>query len=319
MLCASDSIQMAAVNNLTNGRQSRYSDEMKTNAVVFVSIDAILALLTIVSNGLFLTALKVKPALHTPTNMLLGALSLSDLFVGIVVQPFWIVKFCFILADRETVSFDYLRFLITWFAVFLSLVYIVSVTVDRYTAIAFPFWYHAKATCKTHLLLAGAIFIISTSLYSLGQVTFAYGSTTAAGSSYYACMGVALVLTGYCNVRIFIVTKKLKGETNAIERVANIEERKRTALQKIQEKNKNVIILLITCLFFACYLPFLVQTFRERLVGFDSSNRATLYVNNVWYDFCILLNSLVNPIVYYARLKSFRKAAKKVFCKSPIH
>lgn len=302
--------------------ETTYSEvTVKTNVTIFIAIDSIVAFLTVVCNGIFLIALKKSRSLHTPTNILFGALSLSDLFVGLVVQPLWIFKFSYILANKDASSFDYPRFVITWFAIFLSFVYIMSVSVDRYVAICSPFWYHAKATCKSHLYIAAAILSSSIVLYSLGQLTFALGSPTAAGYTYYTFMGVSLVVTGFCNLRIFYVSKKQKKSIGTLESsLKNAEntqnaEGRRFAVRRIQENNKHTIIVVITTLFFACYLPFLVETVREKPVGFDNKSRSTLYMDNIWSDLFLLLNSLVNPVVYYARMQAFRKAVKNVLCK----
>ena len=309
---------MAETKNRTENGHHSYLEEHRIHIEVFVVIDSFVAVLTVISNIMFLTALRSKRSLHTPSNILLGALSLSDLLVGFVVQPLWIVKFCYVLFDEDYTVFDYPRFFITWFAIFLSFTYMVTVSINRYVAVSYPLWYHAKATCRTHLVLVITVFSSSIFLYSLGQMLFVYLQLFEIIYSYYAFMCLFLAITGYCNAKIFMVTQSQRREIRALQNVANQSEFARSGCRKIQEKNRNVIILLITTLFYACYVPFLAQKVQENEFDIKKPRRASFSADHIWIEFLLLSNSLLNPIVFFIWMRSFRQAIKVLICKRTI-
>lgn len=309
---------MAETQNSTENGLHSYPEEERIHIEVFVVIDSFLAVLTVTTNIMFLAALRSERSLRTPSNVLLGALSLSDLLIGFVVQPLWIVKFCYVLFGEDYIVFDYPRFFVTWFAIFLSFIYMVTVSINRYVAVSYPLWYHAKATCRTHLFLVIAIFSSSIFLYSLGQTFFVYLQLYEAAYSYYAFMCLFLAINGYCNVKIFKVTQSQRREIRALQTVSYQSKIPRSGCRKVQEKNKNVIILLITTLFYVCYVPYLAHKVQENTYDINKSRRASLNVDHIWIEFLLLSNSLFNPIVFFIWMRSFRQAVKKLFCKRAI-
>ena len=89
------------------------------NEKVFLALFLVVTFMIIVGNGVFSIVLLRKKSLHTPSNILLGALSFSDLLVGSVVQPLWIVEFSYRIDGKDVTSTDYIlkvKHIVTWCA-----------------------------------------------------------------------------------------------------------------------------------------------------------------------------------------------------------
>ena len=284
------------------------------NEKVFLGLFSIVAAMIIICNGVFLIILTKKRSLRTPSNILLGALSLSDLLIGLVVQPLWIAEFGYIVSGVRSASVDNIfkvKHVLTWFCILLSFSFIVCSSLDRYIAICFPFYYSAKATNKTHLKLTAACFGASTCLYGL-LAAIDYASHAASRYVFLSLMGSSLVATAFSNLRIFTVLRRLSKTTQSVAHPSNSDRRLPTR-RDIERKNA-VLVGVITAIFFLCYFPFIVRAVLDRSGALSNMSMISARRLKLWTQFLVIANSLVNPVVYYARMAKFRMAAYEVFC-----
>ena len=339
----SDILEQITVHDQVN---FSHSDQrtLKVNAIVFLVLDFILIVSTILANGSFIAILIKRRILHTPSNMLLGALCTSDLFIGLAVQPlYWTHKLtdkvnfhgsnCDIPGDAVGVLFE--------ISFGLSFTFIILISLDRYFAICHPYTYHAKATCKTHLYVSVISGICVASLFCLNlffpQRVKSYktmlGLTTALKFLHYL-LPFALIL--FCYVKIYLVILKQRRAkaavcieassyitacTNGLQdsHVIDLPKGKRrkdkAALQRRkQEKDKAESIAIILVCFFICYGPNFVICVLE----IDGKTVAVAIII-VWAHFMLFVSSLLNPIVYYLRCTAIRTAAVRTIYAIVIH
>ena len=192
------------------------------------------------------------------------------------------------------------------FFVLLSIFNILAVSIDRYLAVFHPFWYHAKATCETHLVVAIAVYAMSIITFIPLAIT-AMKKLRTVSWIYITLMGLSLMTTSYYNLKIFSIVKSNTRQVAGVTNGAN-----QKARQK-QEKNKAVIIAIITVLFFICYTPFTVHV---AMTDFDKTTHTHGDILGCyWTTIFVLLNSMLNPIVYYVRVQSVRNAFKQLIFK----
>ena len=194
--------------NLTNTSTGNIDNALKVHAIVLLVIDTPVAFMTIIGNGMFLITLFAKRCLHTPSNMLLGALAFSDLLVGIVAQPLWICELSFTVSGKEQNPFIEINYLVIWALILFSFLFIDHVSLDRYIAVCFPIWYHVRTTCKRHITIATIFFVLCFTGYCIGQFIIVKTHNLVLEKLYIALMGISLVLTGFCNFKVFTEVKR---------------------------------------------------------------------------------------------------------------
>ena len=69
---------------------SREANGHQLPQYLFVVVNFVSAIAAIVGNSLVLVTIWRTPRLHSPSNVLLAGLAVSDLGVGLICQPFWI-------------------------------------------------------------------------------------------------------------------------------------------------------------------------------------------------------------------------------------
>ena len=292
--------------NTSNATDNYYNS--KTLAVVFLVIDPVIAIMTVFGNGLFIVTLKKKRSLHTPSNMLLGALALCDLLVGIVAHTLWICELIYIVSEKDFTRLSTINYIGIWGFVFLSLICINVVSLDRYIAVRFANWYRAKATCKSHITIIAYTLTASIIIYSLCQFIMFRVYTWIPEYIFIGFMGLSVLVIGFYNLQIFIVIKRQQKQIRELSVVENYVHETRNS----QDNHRNLVIPIIILLLFLCYSPMvIVEVLFSMLEVFKISER-DLSILRYWSEFSILLNSFINPIVYYARLKAFRVAARKI-------
>ena len=304
-------VEMLGQNNSSAVDSADIQSSGGVNEKIFLAIVLVVTLMIIVGNGVFSIVLWRKKSLHTPSNILLGALSFSDLLVGTVVQPLWIAEFSYRINGKAATSTGYIlkiKHVITWLSILLSSLFIVFSSLDRYIAISFPFFYHAKATKKSHLLLSITGIASSALLYGFlatidSEQNFMYVVA--------ALMGSSLIITAFCNIKIFLLLRKLKEKARTVTSTWN---ENGPPARRASEVSKTLIVVAITALFILFYLPFIVRMTLQFAGALDSLSKVAANQSKLWTQFLVITNSLVNPIVYYARMVKFRRAANEVFC-----
>ena len=288
-----------------------YSTSVKINGKILLAVLPIVVILTLLGNGAYIITLIKKRALHLPSNILLGSLAVSDILIAIVAEPVWIAKISSIINGYYSKTLEKVTNGTMFIFLLISVLNIMAVSIDRYIAIFHPFWYHAKATCTTHLIVAIGVLAASIVLYIL-LIPINMIHKSLPRLAYISFICISLVIVSYCNLKIFSLIRNQTRQINEVSDSPNEEADGNVAARETQEMSKAAIIVVITILFFTLYMPFIVKVSIKMWVTEKDRNKATLV--DFWVLFPILLNSCVNPIVYYIRMKRFREAAKEVFC-----
>ncbi|XP_045548748.1 trace amine-associated receptor 6-like [Salmo salar] len=106
---------------------------------------SLISAVTVFLNILVIISISHFKQLHTPTNLLILSLAVSDLLVGLIVIPVMtvaIMEACWGLGEYFCAFQFYIAFLCTS----LSLGNLVLISIDRYVAVSDPLLYHSKIT-----------------------------------------------------------------------------------------------------------------------------------------------------------------------------
>ena len=300
------------VENITNPciwGTMKISKTIKANCAVLLAIDTIPTLLTIVLNIIFMTTLIKTKSLHIPSNVFLGALCFSDILVGIIVQPIFIAYQIAIVANYEPYL---LRVLLRYSVIVvsgLSFIFVSFVTADRYFAICHPFQYKQKASCRLHLAIA---FIGGVSYTTIVAVMLIERNYHFEGIVLlYMLLSFVGMIVSYA--RIHKVAAKKRNAVISVGPITDEEVRKKISYKK-KERSKTYIIAIILCFLILCYTPFAAMSIAA-IIWRDKvcKSRETTVIASLWVTILTLVNSCINPLIYFVRSKEFRLAARSLF------
>ncbi|XP_055726401.1 trace amine-associated receptor 6-like [Salvelinus fontinalis] len=123
-------------------RKALLSTSIYITLYIFFSL---ISAVTVFLNVLVIVSISHFKQLHTPTNLLIVSLAVSDLLVGLIVIPVTTVAImepCWGFGEYFCVFYFY----ITCLCASLSLGNLVLISIDRYVAVCDPLLYHSKIT-----------------------------------------------------------------------------------------------------------------------------------------------------------------------------
>ena len=275
-------------------------------SVVNAAMNIPLSLLTVVGNSLILVSFVKNPSLISPSNIILISLALSDLSVGLVVQPLYITwrlhQFHFI---NETWRQDILFLVAVSLSAILCMFSLLTVTVlsaDRYLALRLHLRYNELITerrmcCFLGLLSVGSVAICSVTLLFQEYDEF-FGSFTAI-----TCFVVNAVLYS----KIYRVVQRHKRQISGLQsgRIPN-----RGLINILRFRTSSLAMFYVYLIFLLCYLPYTTLGILYPLSRTNTSVKIAFEAS--WT--LVYMNSALNPMLYSWRLKRIRMGVKDILC-----
>ncbi|EDO39551.1 predicted protein, partial [Nematostella vectensis] len=108
----------------------------------FIALDALLAVFTVTGNAIVILLIYSRRCLRINTNYFIVSLATADLLVGLSLPTFSIA--CSLWFPCVETAFYKFFNLFTC----VSIANLVFMTIDRFLAICWPFWYFSKVTAK---------------------------------------------------------------------------------------------------------------------------------------------------------------------------
>ena len=254
-------------------------------------------------NLLVLVSIWRNPSLHSPSNFLLFSLALSDVSVGLVVQPIFLtVTIAKItrLADvfcRSTVALGIAGNCFCG----VSLLTLTVISLDRYVALHLHLRYNELVTEKR----------VTAVLVCVWLVAFLFGASYPWSSAYIDYFSIAIIFL--CLSVITFAYYKIYRVVHHHQVMIDAQAQAETSQQEAnspsmpQYKKSFWNMLLIYCLFLLCYTPYLVLRAVLITTGETVPKRSALeFVSLVMF-----LNSTVNPLVYCWRFEQIRATVTK--------
>uniref|UniRef100_A0A4W6EP13 G-protein coupled receptors family 1 profile domain-containing protein n=1 Tax=Lates calcarifer TaxID=8187 RepID=A0A4W6EP13_LATCA len=249
--------------------------------------------------------------LHSPTNLILLSLAVSDFFVGLLVIPFTILTSgtCWVLGDLMCA----LYFLLPYILVVASGLNMVLVSVDRYVAICDPMHYSTRITDKVVSIsvcvcwicsIFYGIFISYDHLKQPGRYNSCYGEclVNVVGEVDLVTFIISITVIVALYMRVFFVAvSQARAMRSHVETTAQYS---MTLTMKKSELKAARTLGVVVAVFLICYCPYYIFILTGNiLVG--SSTEAFM-------SFLMYFNSCLNPVIYAFFYPWFRKAVKHI-------
>ena len=274
--------------------------------VIAISIYLILSISIIFLNRWFMTALVKKTLLHTPSNAVLGSLSCSDMIIGIVscfqVLILLMRKYGHTYSTIHLALFNTLLVLIG-----LSCIFITLVNLDRYFAICHPYKYLQYATLKLFVIISISSCLLCSLVIIAALVMDSVFRSYSAGVIFIIISCAVSSILICCNWKILRVIHRQRREIASVRIIADLDE------SRFQNETKRYrIIVLLVIIFIICKLPPSACYLLPFILEGQPTISMKIFSN--LSDILLLLNSFLNPLVYYCNISLFRNAMKEVLC-----
>ena len=269
--------------------------------ISIIVINTPFAIFAVLSNLLIVITIGKSQELRVPANILLGSLAVTDLLVGLITQPLFItwrlmLHYPSTICNSEVVHSLYECFLhLCAGGSFLSLAYL---STDRLLAVSKPLHYRANVTTTQAarnmvILWLAWIGIVVLRYSGIDEETNQTITSVIAGTLviYLVAAQIALIVSVKRNS-----IHDLLSEGNAAV---------------IASKREARIALTIVYIFLALLVFLLPAVVVQIVLGFTSSNKSKTELNLAIS--ALLINSSVNPLIYFWRGRDLRKAARLLF------
>ncbi|XP_078142367.1 trace amine-associated receptor 13c-like [Centroberyx gerrardi] len=268
--------------------------------LIYILLSSI-SLLTVALNLLVIISVSHYRQLHTPTNLLLLSLAVSDFLMGLLMPAEIILKGgCWLLGDFMCALYHYVAFILPS----ASVGNMVLISVDRYVAICDPLCYPTKVTktrvkicvclCWVYSAFYGSL-ILKDDLEQPGRYNSCYGECVLVVN--YIAGAVDLIVTFIVPItviivlymRVFVVAVS-QARAMRSHIVAVTLQRSVTVTAKKSERKAARTLGIVIVVFLICFSPFYYPSLTGQYTLISASEAFV-----VWLFYC---NSCLNPVIY---------------------
>ena len=281
---------------------------MQTTAQHFIIItncvaNVALAFVAITGNALVLCGVWKAPALRSPSTLLLCGLASTDLLVGLVAQPFFIVRSFISLHSQSESLKQVIIDACTTVGISLcatSLIIIAGISIDRLIAIVKPLQYPSIVTSSrvTRILVviwAVCALEVSTQFWDRRNF-FALIPTN---------IFICLIISIICHATMYKIMRRhrlqIHSQIQAFE-----DTNTRTSMASLRKSAFNAFVVFIVLVI--CYFPYLVVSTVD-IIG----NVVDITLGLLLSSTVVFLNSALNPLLYCWRIREIRLAMLQTF------
>ncbi|XP_026222763.1 trace amine-associated receptor 13c-like [Anabas testudineus] len=286
----------------------------QSESMIIYTVLSSISLLTVSLNLLVIISISHFRQLHTPTNLLILSLAVSDFHVGLIVMPFQILLLepCWFLGDLVCVLLNFPLYI----TVCASVVNMVLISVDRYVAICDPLRYPATITsnrvrisvllCWIYSVCYSFLFLPE-NLKQPGRYNSCYGECViningAIDLVFGFLIPISLIIILY--MRVFVVAvsqaRSMRSHIAAVKLQRSV-----TVTVKKSELKAARTLGVVVAVFLMCYSPPYCVSFSGYEVFLGSST-------NLFIVFLVYFNSCLNPVIYAFFYPWFRKCVKLI-------
>ena len=254
-------------------------------------LNAPLMLACVTGNSLILAAILRTPSLRSPSTIFMCSLAISDLLVGIMVQPVYIA---YELKQEPPLTFA-IKVLFIFTGV-VSLCTMTAISVDRFMALQFHLRYQCLMTEKRAMYTSLSLwfFGILLSFLTLWNITTMF-ALLAVG------IAICIFISTFSYTRIYLIVRQhqfqIRAQQQALQLPMNLVRTKRSAISTF---------IYYICMIL-CYCPML--SFMSIVAICPSLSGLMVWkVGNTF----VFMNSSINPILFCWRLRELRRAVIKL-------
>jgi len=279
------------------------NETLRSWYIVNSVFNAFLAFSSIVLNSVTIQALRKTSSLPKPLKTLLLSLAVSDLSVGVLVQPFYLWLLVKLLLQHNSLEAvcTALNSLALFFSV-ASFFGVMALSGDRFLAVLLHLRYQELVTHKRVVAVVISIWVFSAfmSLFSLlVSPDISYIASAVIGA-------VCVVLSAMLNFKIYFAVRRHRNQIQAlqVQRVAQNDQVTNAA----RLRKSAVGAFYVYLVFLLCYLPS-ICSFLVVVISDVSTGVIVFFMSSITL---LYLNSSLNPVIYCWKIRQIRLAVMDI-------
>ncbi|XP_058249110.1 trace amine-associated receptor 13c-like [Hemibagrus wyckioides] len=312
---------MSVFVNLTEFNQSDRCEhfscpERSVSPAVYILLyvcSAAVVLLTVCGNLLVIISVLHFKQLHTPTNMLVLSLAVSDFLIGALVMPpvfIWAIESCWIFDKGYCISFLMISYVLTS----LSIYNIALIAVDRHVALSNPFLYTNTISKQTMSIVVFSNWSASLG-YNISLCYFNVSFSSCPGECYLFLDEVwsvidllvtfifplSVIIIFY--TRVFVIAKKHATAIRELNNHTRPKTQKITSHSMKSERKAAKVLGILVSVFLVCLLPYFIYSLLGDVIELQAETFVKVFI-------VLYLNSTINPVIYALFYPWFRRCIK---------
>ena len=276
---------------------ARVHDEL----IVLLVLNTFLFITAFLGNTLILVALHKESSLHPPSKLLLRSLAITDLLVGIIVEPLYVAYLMSVKSKRWYICYNvYVAlFIASYILCAVSLLVLTAISVDRLLALWLGLRYRQVVTLRRAyitVIVMWVLPIVATTSYIWNPQLLSL--------LLYIHLSLCLSIIIFSYMKIFFMLRHYQIQVT----VAQEQPRQAIPLNIARYRKAVYSALWVQVILFICYLPFgITQALTDlKSVRFSSS----VYLAKTFSFTFVFLNSALNPLLYCWKIKEVRQAVR---------
>ena len=282
--------------NYSSNSSANHKIGFETMRIANCILNAPLMLLSIIGNALVLVAILKTPSLRSPSVIFLCSLAVSDLLVGLVVQPVYIVEQMVKTVPKLQEAVRGMGFA----GCGVSLSTMTAITVDRFLALHYHLQYPNLMTTSR------AIYTIITIWCIITLFTFSFIWSPSIYHYFVSAFGITicLLVNLVCFIKIHRIVRRHQLQIHVQQQaVDNLTDTNNNHIRQSTRSAKSIFIYFLVMIL--CYTPLF---FVHIISAINISNSIILWTFPITAAF---MNSSINPFLYCWRIPELRTAVFK--------
>ncbi|KAK3741765.1 hypothetical protein QZH41_002171 [Actinostola sp. cb2023] len=281
---------------------------------IFLSaVNGIAAPLTVIINLLIIwTVLENENLRSVSYNLLLAALAVTDLLIGLVVQPLYVWRLgCLVLEYSVPCQLitSYVFLVLTCSC--LTLCTLMMVSVERYLAIEHPHFYRTKVTAKKTMITMLIVWVTMPTVLVTGR-SLVDADAIQIPALVIIASNVLIIL--FCTIKVQVTAYRQRRAIAQQVAPAVQQEEQEEQQNRLQEYKRIFTMSMLVLASVLFYSPVIITAIIKAIEGKNVPGDFK-YISQPIYATFIYLQSLVNPLIMSLRLSYIRQGVKnKLFC-----
>ncbi len=282
------------------------ADPLYSSFIANCAFNAFSSYTAIVLNSLTFYAMRKTSSLPKPLKTLLLSLAVSDLAVGLLVQPLYLAKVIIQLQQNTKHNAFYSVHNVY---VFVALIFVnasffsvVAISVDRFLAIHLHLRYQELVTHKRVVAVVIAIWVLRAFL----PIVYLWISVKIARVVIRIVLGLCFICTTLVYCRIYFAVRRHTIQIQALQ-VQQVEENGEITHSAMQRKYA-LSSFYVYLVFLICCMPEYCLSFVLQISGPSAALNGPL----LYFKTLLRINSSLNPVIYCWKMRHIRHAVIEI-------